>query len=137
MILKKIKEIIYSRKLDIADKLCEIEKLLPKKQESVTAEFFGAKCEVRKEGNAVIFDGSSGCEYADNPRLKNKDDLYYEGCGCTWGIDLDGKRYWKRYSPFITDKNSSNNRYSHLRYGDIIEEKARIKKIVIECLNEL
>ena len=137
MILKKIREVLESTKLDIADKLCQIEKILPKKQETVTAEIFGSKCEVRKEGNTVIFDGSAGCEYTDNPRLENKDDLYYEGCGCTWDTDLDGKRYWKRYSPFITDKDFGSGQYRHLSYGDIIDEKARIKKIVMECLNEL
>lgn len=34
-------------------------------------------------------------EYVYNPLLSNKEDLYYEGCGCTWGIDLNGDRYHK------------------------------------------
>ena len=56
---------------------------------------FGQKCGVRKEVNTLIFDGSAGHDYIDNPRLENPEDLYYSGYGCTWGIDLDGKRYWK------------------------------------------
>lgn len=90
----------------------------------------------RKEKKFII-DSSIGCEYTDNPRLKNEDDLYYTGYGCTWGIDLDGKRYWKRYSPFITDKDSKFKSYSHLSHGDIINEKARIKQLVKECLFEM
>ena len=34
-------------------------------------------------------------EYIENPRLEKSDDIYYEGYGCTWGIDLDGVRYHK------------------------------------------
>lgn len=130
MILEKIREILENKNLDIADKICEIEKLLPEKKE--TTNFLGANCEVRREGNAIIFDGSIGVEYVDNPRLKNEDDIFYIGCGCTFDTDLDGKRYWKRYHSMI-----SGDRFSHLNHGDIIDEKARIKKIVKECLNEL
>jgi hypothetical protein len=74
-----------------------------------------------------------GVEYTDNPRLKNQDDLYYTGCGCTWDTDLDGIRFWKRYSSFLME----GNRYSHLSHGDIINEKARMKKLIKECLSEM
>ena len=115
-IIKKIRQILSNEKLDSADKIIEIESYLPKEKEIEISEIF---------------------EHTDNPRLKNQNDLYYDGCGCTWGTDLDGKRYWKRYSRFITDSGRSNNRYYHLSEGDIINEKARIKKLVQECLYEI
>jgi hypothetical protein len=132
-VLKKIKQILSDQKLDLADKLIEIERLLPKTEPIEVTEVFDGKCSVKREGNSIIFDGSYGQEYTDNPRLKNPDDLYYTGCGCTWDTDLDGIRFWKRYNPIIT----RDGRFNHLSYGDIINEKARIKKIVQECLNEL
>lgn len=133
-IIKRIRQILSNEKLDLADKIIEIESCLPKEKEVEMGEIFGQPCQIKREGNAIIFDGSVGCEYTDNPRLKNPDDLYYSGCGCTWDIDLDGKRYWKRYSGFGSDR---NGRYSHLSHGDIINEKARIKKLVQECLSEI
>jgi len=126
MIFKKIREILESTNLDIADKLCEIEMLIPKERKIVT----------NKTSNA-IFNDSEVDEYIDNPRLENEDDLYYTGAGCAYGTDLDGKRYWKRYCATITEKDMRNMRYRHLMHGDIIDEKARIKKIVMECLNGL
>lgn len=72
-------------------------------------------------------------KYTDNPRLQNEDDLYYSGCGCTWGTDLDGVRYWKLYKPYIM----RSDNYRHLSLGDIINEKARIKKLIKECLSEM
>ena len=33
--------------------------------------------------------------HIENPRLEKPDDIYYEGCGCTWNTDLDGVRYHK------------------------------------------
>lgn len=132
-IFKKIREILQSTKLDQSDKICEIEKMVRKK-EPVMTEIFGAKVEVRKEVGTMIYDGSVRVDYTDNPRLEKDDDLYYTGCGCTWGTDLDNKRYWMRYSPFITDGGNGTGRFSHLDYGDIINEKARIEKIVMECL---
>ena len=76
-------------------------------------------------------------QYTDNPRLNNPNDLYYEGIGCTWSIDLDGIRYWKRYYPVLSRKRFDDDTYSHLIMDDIIDEKERIKKIVKECLDEL
>ena len=136
-IIKKIRQILNNEKLDLADKIIEIESCLPKEKEIEKGEIFGQPCQIKREGNAIIFDGSAGCDYTDNPRLKNQDDLYYTGYGCTWGTDLDGKRFWKRYNPSITDRTFGNSRYSHLSYGDIINEKARIKKLVQECLSEI
>jgi hypothetical protein len=136
-IIKKIRQILSNEKLDLADKIIEIESCLPKEKEVEMGEIFGQPCQIKREGNAIIFDGSVGCEYTDNPRLKNQDDFYYSGCGCTWDTDLDGKRYWKRYSPFVTERDGRSGRYSHLSYGDIIDEKARIKKLVQECLSEI
>lgn len=136
-IIKRLRQILNNEKLDLADKIIEIENCLPKEKEVEMGEIFGQPCQIKREGNAIIFDGSVGCEYTDNPRLKNQDDLYYSGCGCTWDTDLDGKRYWKRYSAFITDRDGRSSRYSHLSHGDIIDEKARIKKLVQECLSEM
>jgi len=136
-IIKKIRQILSNEKLDLADKIIEIESCLPKKKDVEMGEIFGQPCHIKREGNAIIFDGSVDCEYTDNPRLKNQDDLYYSGCGCNWDTDLDGERYWKRYSSFITDRDGRSGRYSHLSHGDIINEKARIKKLVQECLSEI
>lgn len=33
--------------------------------------------------------------HTENPILKNRKDIYYTGCGCTWGVDDDGIRYYK------------------------------------------
>ena len=132
MILRKIREILENVKLDLADKICEINKVVPKKKEKEMTTIFGAECEVKREGDMITFDGSAGVEYIDNPRLQTPSDLYYKGCGCTWDTDLDGKRYHKRYNG-----SGRSERYSHLSYGDIINEKARIKKIIMECLEEM
>ena len=136
-IIKKIRQILSNEKIDLADKIIEIESCLPKEKDIEMGEIFGQHCQIKREGNAIIFDGSAGCEYTDNPRLSNPDDIYYSGCGCTWDTDLDGKRYWKRYSQFITAGDGRSGRYSHLSHGDIINEKARIKKLVHECLSEI
>jgi hypothetical protein len=37
--------------------------------------------------------------HTKTPRLKNPDDLYWDGRGCSWGTDLDGKRYDKVRRP--------------------------------------
>jgi hypothetical protein len=132
-IIKKIRQILNNEKLDLADKIIEIESCLPKEKEVEMGEIFGQPCQIKREGKAIIFNGSVGCEYTDNPRLKNQDDLYYSGCGCTWDTDLDGKRYWKRYNPSVM----RSDRYGHLSYGDIVNEKARIKKLIKECLSEM
>lgn len=133
-LIQKIREILANNKFDLADKLIEIESLLPKEQskEKEYAEIFGQKCEVKRDFNSLIFDGSTGCEYVDNPKLNNPDDIYYDGCGCTWGTDLDGKRFWKRYNAF-----NDRSRNSNLSHGDIVNEKARIKKLIMECLSEM
>lgn len=34
-------------------------------------------------------------DHTEAPRLETADEIYYEGCGCTWGTDLDGQRYHK------------------------------------------
>jgi hypothetical protein len=42
-------------------------------------------------------------EYVTNPRLKNPNDVFYEGVGPTWDVDVNGNRYHKIYDPeFIT-----------------------------------
>tara|TARA_R110000850_G_scaffold116989_1_gene233015 strand:- start:56 stop:463 length:408 start_codon:yes stop_codon:yes gene_type:complete len=132
-IIKKIREILSNENLDLADKIIEIESTLPKEKVKEYRDIFGQKCEIKREGNAVIFDGGAGFEYTDNPRLENQDDLYYTGCGCTWDTDLDGARYWKRYNPSVM----RGDRYGHLSYGDIVNEKARMKKLIKECLSEM
>jgi len=131
--IQKIREILQDETLDIADKLIEIEQCLPKEKEVEVGEIFGQKCQIKREGNTITFDGGYGLKYTDNPRLQNSNDLYYTGYGCTWDTDLDGNRYWKRYHPSIT-KNSENK---NLTYGDIVNEEARIKNIVKKCLSEL
>lgn len=123
----KIKKILYSN-LSPEDKIIEMTQLLPRiNTEAVTV--FGSECEVRREGNAVIYDGSmrNSIEYVDNPVLKNPDDIYYSGCGTTWGKDDNGDRYWKRYNKF-GKRFSDKEQYPHLNHGDIIDEEARIKK---------
>lgn len=72
-------------------------------------------------------------EYTDTPRLKDYDDLYYGYAGCDWGVDLDGKWYYKRYDCTLT----TNKSYSHLRNGDYINEQARVNKYIDERLKEL
>jgi hypothetical protein len=132
-IIKKIRQILFNDKLDTADKLIEIEQALPKltKAETQTAVVFGSLCEVRHEGNDVIFDGSKFAKYVDNPVLDNPDDIYYQ-CGCTWGVDKNGDRYHKKYHTI-----KSPHKYGYLSHGDIIDEKARIKQYVKEALIEL
>lgn len=76
--------------------------------------------QVRKVGNNLIIDGSKGVVYTNIPNLKNKEDLYYSGCGCTWDIDLDGNRYYKL------------NR----KTGKIYNDEARLEKEIQNILNE-
>jgi len=64
------------------------------------------KGELTIKGNSIHFDGSKGVNYTDTPILKDPKDIYYIGCGCTWGIDDVGDRYWK------LDKN--NNKINKL-----------------------
>lgn len=71
--------------------------------------------------------------YTDYPVLDSPSDLYYQGYGTTWGTDLHGQRYWKLYDPMIT----RGNEYRHLYKGDIVNERARIEKIVIETILKL
>lgn len=73
----------------------------------------------------------SNNDFTETPNLKDPSEIYYSGCGCTWGEDLDGKRYYKLYDGI------NSERYRHLTPGDIIDEKARIRKIMKEYLTEL
>lgn len=135
-IIQKIRAILFNEKLDMADKLSEIHDTLPKiepAQPMQEGEIFGIKGYVKQVGSALIMDGSVGHDYIDNPRLANSDDIYYMGAGCTWGEDLDGNRYWKRYH----SGKCLRSEYNHLNHGDIINEKARIKEYVKEALREL
>ena len=127
--LKKIKEILYNSSLSIEDKLLEIQQQLPENKD-VPIEMFGI--EGRKVGNSMIFDGSLGYDYIDNPELDNPDDIYYSGCGCTWDTDKNGNRYWKLYSG-----HSRGDRFHHLDDGDIINNKARTKKMITDILKEM
>ena len=34
-------------------------------------------------------------DHMENPSLKNKEEIFYENCGCDWGVDLNGNRYYK------------------------------------------
>ena len=70
-------------------------------------------------------------EYTDKPNLCDPELLYYTGTGPTWGEDLDGKRYWKRYWPSTT----KGDRFAHLSPGDIVNERARIKQIVSDLID--
>jgi hypothetical protein len=126
----KIKAILYNNELCPEDKLIEIQQLLPKDNIEV-GEIFGQPCTITRKGNDIIYNGAHG-EYTNTPRLVNPGDIYYTGYGCTWGIDLDDRRYWKTYHPGIT-----KNGYRHLALGDIVNEKARIQAIVREYLNEM
>ena len=42
----------------------------------------------------LISHGGFG-EHTETPRLENTSDIIYSGCGCTWGTDLDGIRYYE------------------------------------------
>jgi len=82
----------------------------------------------------------SKLDYIDNPRLKDPSEIYYEGVGPDWGIDLDGNRYYKRYHDQITEcfymRFGGRSPYN-LYTGDIINEKARIMKMFKEYLLEI
>lgn len=134
-ILKKIKEILNDSKLDSSDKLIEINSIIPKEKVTETVELFGNTCEVKREGNTIIYDGSYGVEYTDTPRLENQDDIYYTGCGCTWDTDLDGKRYYKRYC-YAYIRESAREDYKHLEHNDIIDNDARLEYQVIKILKK-
>lgn len=124
---------MFNDKLDVADKLIEIEQAIPKlvKTETHAAVVFGALCEVTQEGNDIIYDGSAFAKYVDNPVLEKPEDIYYVA-GCTWGVDKNGDRYHKKYHTL-----KSPDKYGYLSHGDIIDEKARIKQYVKEALIEL
>lgn len=109
------------------------QKLYQESPDEGITELFGNTCKVTRVGNTTIYDGSYGQNYVDNPVLKNPNDIFYTGCGATWDVDDNGNRYWKRYN----SSSISNERYSHLSHGDIINEEARIKKIVRDVLKEL
>lgn len=64
----------------------------------------------------------------DKPVLNDPDDIYYEGCGCEWDKDLNGDYYWKLYHPAKIVLPVDN--YRHLQIDDIVNERARIEKIV-------
>jgi hypothetical protein len=72
-------------------------------------------------------------EYTDQPVLDPPSDVYYSGYGPTWGIDMHGRRHWKLYDPIRT----RGSEYRHLNKGDIINERARIEKIVTETILKL
>jgi hypothetical protein len=77
--------------------------------------------------NKAIMIGSFGV-FTDEPVLSEEQTFYYEGAGCTWGIDLIGQRFWridpatmlpvdwteaqnweiiKRYKPFMDGLNNN------------------------------
>ena len=89
----EVRKILADYSLSTEDKLISINAALPKEGEPFITNIFGNPCEVRSENGSIIIDGSIGSEYVDHPRLKTPSDAYYS-CGTTWGIDLDGKRYW-------------------------------------------
>lgn len=51
----------------------------------------GQLVNIHREGNTLIIDGSAGVEYTESPRLSDPNEIYYRGCGTTWGEDLDGR----------------------------------------------
>lgn len=75
-----------------------LEQIFPKKQVII------------ENDGSITIDGSIGVEYTSAPRLANKNDLYYSGCGCPWDIDLDGVRYHKldKYTGKIWDIEARN-----------------------------
>ena len=131
----KIREILDS-KMNVYDKLIDIEKCLSKRvvidSNEKLMEYFSQNAKVIKNPDgSITIDGSQcpGVIYIDIPCLKNKDDIYYVGCGCTWGEDLDGNRYWKLYnSKFIPRGWGSNGEYDNLKKGDIVNKNEREKR---------
>ena len=111
---QEIGSILDDAALNETDKLIEIFKALPNDPgDDEIGEFMGVKGE--RIGNTIVFDGSKGYDYIDNPKLNKPNDIYYEGCGCTWDTDLNGERYWKLYHPDIT-----RGYYNNLKLGDRI-----------------
>lgn len=55
----------------------------------------GQLVNIHREGNTLIIDGSARVEYTETPHLYDPNEIYYIGCGVTWGEDLDGNRYHK------------------------------------------
>lgn len=58
-------------------------------------QIFPKKQIIIEDDGSITIDGSIGVEYTSTPKLANKNDLYYSGCGCTWDVDLNGVRYHK------------------------------------------
>jgi len=110
---QEVRYILNNNILSDTDKLIDIFKALPDDpKDDDIGEFLGTKGE--RINGCIVFDGSKGYDYIDNPKLNKPSDVYYTGCGCTWAEDLNGERYWKLYHPVITG-------YIHnLKIGDKI-----------------
>lgn len=74
-------------------------------------------------------------EFTDTPRLENQDDIYYSGVGPTFGIDLEGKRYWKLHNPFMLHF-YLQKAHEHLKFGDVVDDTARTEKIIRNVLKK-
>jgi hypothetical protein len=136
-IIKRIRSILANKSISAEDKLIEIHSTLPKEsvKEYADAGFGLGYMQLRRVGRTVIFDGGDDVDHTtDTPLLKNEKDFYYSGCGCTWGVDLEGNRYWKRYHPSHLHFPSTD--YNHLKEGDIVNEQARIDYMVKKSLEK-
>jgi hypothetical protein len=109
MLRLKIKSILENKSLSSEDKLIEIAKLTVINSGVEVEQTSIGRITRHANGNVVI-DGSyaPGVMWTDEPRLSNRDELYYQGDGCTWGNDLDGKRYWKLYDRFKMDRHRTD-----------------------------
>jgi hypothetical protein len=55
---EQIQAILSNENLDLADKICEIEKLLPKKEETEIVDILGNVCKVIRTKDCVTYDGN-------------------------------------------------------------------------------
>lgn len=124
MIKDKILAILNNKALSQSDKLIEIHSVVtnPKNEDSYEIPGLGTVTMTKGEGgDSIVIDGSkvSGVEWTDEPRLMEKNDIFYD-CGCTWGTDLDGKRFWKLFDWY--DKQNKKER-GYNRYTDPVRKE--------------
>jgi len=92
--------------------------------------------------NGVHLHGGLGKKpiYTDHPVLSKYNDIYYEGCGCTWGEDDNGVRYYKldKRTGLPTDwKNTKSNeivrRYLNKNKKEI--RKRKLNRVLGNCID--
>ncbi len=139
MISHKIREILDNNSLSLADKLIEIDKLTKIEEPELISTPFGA---AYMDGKTLVIDGrlNGTVVYTDTPRLAHKEEIYYSG-GCTWGVDLDGKRYHKLYNSFDDNFNHRRGdkdfRKEFFSHEDPYNFDEWLKKKLVKLIKEL